>query len=47
MECAATLLDGPASARARYLANLAALYAADPELAVRIDALPFSRLPLL
>ena len=47
MECAATLLDGPASARARYLANLTALYASDPELAVRIDALPFSRLPPL
>lgn len=31
----------------RYLANLAALYGSDPELARGIDALPFDRTPLL
>lgn len=31
--------------RQRYLANLAALYRADPVLAARLDALPFSSLP--
>ncbi|MFO0840220.1 MAG: 6-hydroxymethylpterin diphosphokinase MptE-like protein [Phycisphaerae bacterium] len=36
-----------ADARARYLANLAALFARDPELAARVDALPFTQLPTI
>ena len=35
------------SARRRYIANLRALYRQDPDLAARVDALPFSELPTL
>jgi len=42
-----SLADRLTAWRARYLANLQALYTADPLLAARVDSLPFSRLPSL
>lgn len=47
MEAASAAADPLVAARDRYLANLAALYRRDGELAARIDALPFSELPAL
>ena len=40
-------LDSGSDLRQRYLANLAALYRRDQELAAVVDALPFARLPRL
>jgi len=47
MEPAAPSCDVSAPSLRRYLANLAELYATDPELAGRVDALPFAALPPL
>lgn len=43
----ASLADRLTAWRTRYLANLQALYLADPLLAARVDSLPFRRLPSL
>ncbi len=47
MEPGALCADSSTRHRQRYLANLAALYVADPELAGQIDSLPFTRTPAL
>ena len=47
MESRAPAAEVIAAYRQRYLANLAGLYAADPELAAQIEAVPFAQLPPL
>lgn len=44
---AAVPLSPLADFRARYVENLAALYAIDPDLATRVEALPFAAIPAL